>query len=135
MERTGSDVKSELSGLGHLSKAGTQAEEGIAADTGGEVGNGETDVVDLYIIILVSLSGPYSGWWCGGCHRRRHGCRYPRWRTAKREETVYRARSRGSEGGERGRTYARVVQTENVSVAIIERSDKTLEIGAVVCKL
>ena len=55
-------MKSELSGLGHLAKAGAQAEEGIAADTRGEVGNGETDVVDLLSIVFVSLPGPYSSW-------------------------------------------------------------------------
>lgn len=32
-------------------------------------------------------------------------------------------------------TYTRVVQTENVAVAIVERSDKALEIGAVICEL
>lgn len=54
-------MKSELSGLGHLAEAGAQAEEGIAADTRGEVGNGETDVVDLYSTIFVSLCCPCSG--------------------------------------------------------------------------
>ena len=84
VERTSSDVKSELSSLGHLAKAGTQAEESIAADTCGEVGNGETDVVDLYSIVFVSLIRPYFGSWCsGGYCRRRYRCRCARGRTAK----------------------------------------------------
>jgi hypothetical protein len=42
------DVQAELARLGHLADAGAQAEEGIAADARGEVGDGELDVVDLY---------------------------------------------------------------------------------------
>ena len=42
------DVQAELARLGHLAEAGAQAEERVAADAGGEVGEGELDVVDLF---------------------------------------------------------------------------------------
>lgn len=48
------DVQAELARLGHLADAGAEAEEGIAADARGEVGDGELDVVDLLL----------GGGWC-----------------------------------------------------------------------
>ena len=43
----GRDVQAELARLGHLAQAGAQAEEGVAADACGEVGDGEFNVVYL----------------------------------------------------------------------------------------
>ena len=40
-------MQAELARLGQLADAGAQAEEGVAADARGEVGDGELDVVDL----------------------------------------------------------------------------------------
>jgi hypothetical protein len=42
------DVQAELARLGDLAEAGAQAEEGVATDAGGQVGDRELDVVDLY---------------------------------------------------------------------------------------
>ena len=47
-------MQAELARLGHLAEAGAQAEEGVAADAGGEVGEGELDVVDLCVAPSVS---------------------------------------------------------------------------------
>ena len=46
----GGDVQAELSRLGHLADAGSQAQQGVAADAGGQVGDGELDVVDAGVI-------------------------------------------------------------------------------------
>ena len=72
----GGDVQAELARLGHLADAGAQAQQGVAADAGGEVGDGELDEVD-----------------------------------------------------------ARVVQAEDVAVAVFEGGDQALEVGHVVGEL
>ena len=43
------DVQAELARLGHLAEAGAHAEEGVAADADGQVGDRELDVVDLLL--------------------------------------------------------------------------------------
>lgn len=40
-------MKAELARLGHLPQAGAETEEGVAADAGGQIGDGELDVVYL----------------------------------------------------------------------------------------
>jgi hypothetical protein len=105
--RTGCDVESEFPRLGQLAQAGAQAEEGVAADAGGEVGEGEADVVDLDDGGVVSL-------------RSGDGCPWD-------------LLIMGSE--EKRETNARVVEAKDVAVAVVERCDQRLEVGAVVGEL
>lgn len=46
----GGDVEAEFTRLCELSQAGAEGEEGVAGDGGGEVGDGELDVVDAGVV-------------------------------------------------------------------------------------
>jgi hypothetical protein len=49
-DRERRDMQAELARLGHLAQAGAQAEEGVATDTGRQVGDGELDVVNAVVL-------------------------------------------------------------------------------------